>query len=278
MHVICNPLRLWALARVWVAAAALGAHAPERAGLISATLPRMHVLALAPDSHREAIGLLAREALVMILAQTEGGARGDAAWALLYPLGRLLAAVSACLGAPHGVPLAVFEAGAAAGVSAVRRALFVARAELRATADVLAELPETAARFAQMQRSVAAALKRANAARGAPMDKLVEAARAWTSAEKAVSAVNAACLAHGEGARADRARAARASLLRWCSSPACATPLLSSGRGPADGRGLAWRRACRGCRVVKYCCEACAAADWPAHALVCGFLAADGAR
>jgi hypothetical protein len=84
-------------------------------------------------------------------------------------------------------------------------------------------------------------------------------------------------LANGKEARADRARAVRASLLRWCSSPACATPLLSSGRGPADGRGLAWRRACRVCRVVKYCCEACAAADWPVHKLVCGFLALDHA-
>ncbi|PNH10382.1 SET domain and MYND-type zinc finger protein 6 [Tetrabaena socialis] len=58
--------------------------------------------------------------------------------------------------------------------------------------------------------------------------------------------------------------------LRMCGSRCCSTF-----GGAAGAESLKLRR-CQGCRRVRYCDRACQRADWPAHKLVCGALAAEG--
>jgi hypothetical protein len=129
-------------------------------------------------AEQAAAGLLASEALAMIAAQAQGpgGARGDAVWALLYgpALAGLLKAVATGILALRGAPLGELEAGAAAGVSAVRRCLLT-----RADAAELVAVAPGSAPAREFARTVAAALRRANAARSSPMERLAEAARAW---------------------------------------------------------------------------------------------------
>ena len=69
-------------------------------------------------------------------------------------------------------------------------------------------------------------------------------------------------------AAAARLRAAHALAELPCSNPRC-TRL----RGASEARLRRGRR-CSGCRVARFCCEACRDAAWPVHAAVCAQLAA----
>ena len=53
-------------------------------------------------------------------------------------------------------------------------------------------------------------------------------------------------------------RRARALALRSCANPRCSN-LAGASEGALRGRK------CGGCRVVRYCSDACCRADWPAH-------------
>ena len=68
------------------------------------------------------------------------------------------------------------------------------------------------------------------------------------------------------------AQAARLQLARALALGPCAWPGCTNLRGCSEGR-LAGRRCGGGCGL-RFCCDACAAAAWPEHALVCGDLAA----
>lgn len=61
-------------------------------------------------------------------------------------------------------------------------------------------------------------------------------------------------------------RRARAMALRAC----CANPRCTKLTGDREA-GLKGRR-CSGCRLVRYCCEACSKLDWQAHKRACRLL------
>ena len=65
-------------------------------------------------------------------------------------------------------------------------------------------------------------------------------------------------------------RIGRALAVRPCAHLGC-----TNVRGASEGR-LRGRR-CAGCRVTRFCCEACRDAAWPQHAAVCWLLAAEAA-
>ena len=75
----------------------------------------------------------------------------------------------------------------------------------------------------------------------------------------------------GYDAAAARRRAAHALAELPCSNPRCTR--LHGASEARLGRG----RRCGGCRVARFCCEACRDAAWPAHAAVCAQLAAAAA-
>ena len=70
---------------------------------------------------------------------------------------------------------------------------------------------------------------------------------------------------------AARLRAAQALAELPCSNPLCMRIC-----GASEARLRRGRR-CGGCRVARFCCEACRDAAWPAHAAVCAQLAAAAA-
>ncbi len=62
-------------------------------------------------------------------------------------------------------------------------------------------------------------------------------------------------------------RRARALALRACANPRC-TKLAGDSEAALKGRR------CSGCRLVRYCCEACSKQDWQAHKRACRLLSA----
>ena len=60
-------------------------------------------------------------------------------------------------------------------------------------------------------------------------------------------------------------RRARALALHSCATPRCSN-LAGASEGALRGRK------CGGCRVVRYCGDACCRADWPAHRRACKLL------
>ena len=69
------------------------------------------------------------------------------------------------------------------------------------------------------------------------------------------------------------AAAARLWLAQALAELPCSNPACTRLRGASEVRLRRGRR-CGGCRVARFCCEACRDAAWPVHAAVCAQLAA----